>query len=102
MISRYLNIVYRYLEDEKQVREIQPAIILSEEILESLPTDWIKQFSEAIISLDVRLLLNLISSLKPIEKNLASSLESWVKNYDYDSLQNFIEETKKNVAVLHK
>ena len=95
-IARHLNIEYRYLEDEEQIKQIQSDIVLFEEILESLSPDWVGQFAKAIVNLDIRLLLNLILLLQPIEKNLASSLESWVRNYDYDSLQSFIEGIKKD------
>ncbi len=93
-LARHLKIEYRYLEDEGQVKQIESGMVLSKEILANLPADWLEQFAEAVLKLDVRSLLNLISLLEPIEKNLASFLESLAKAYDYDSLQSFIEKTK--------
>ena len=96
VLAKHLKLEYRYLNDEKKTEQVQSEVTLSKEILASLPADWLKQFDEAILELDVRSLVKLISLLKPNEKDLASSLEAWVNSYDYDSLQGFIEEVKKN------
>ncbi len=95
-IAKHLKVQYHYSDKSKfEAKQLHIGTKLSPEILAKLPATWLEQFAEAVFKLDIRSLLDLTSLLKSIDAKLASSLEYWVKAYNYKSLQDFVEEAKK-------
>ncbi len=95
VLAEYLEVKYIYDEDLAEKQATPPRITAPSEVLAKLPADWPAQFAEAVSRLDVKIILDLVAILNPIETGLATTLKTWVDNYEFDLLQSFVQEIKK-------
>jgi signal transduction histidine kinase/CheY-like chemotaxis protein len=91
------HIGVRYVYEE--MTDITPVLttqeILTPEALAALPKELLTQLQEAAIMLDMEETQVLISQIRSHNENIANALEQLTKEFQYDRLQDLIEEARK-------
>lgn len=102
-IKQHLQVeyIYHHVDQHKsppQARLSQTFLSLSEAFA-ALSPDWLKQFQQAILSLDTERILGLIAELPPEQAELAANLREQVANFNYDPLLQAIAHTSPQVKI---
>ncbi|MEL6381198.1 MAG: ATP-binding protein [Cyanobacteria bacterium J06626_18] len=98
-MAQYLGIQYVYAEDqETEVNALgtrnngtSPATKLSPTSLQSMPSDWVEQLSQAAIRADAEDLRNLIRQIPSEHANLAKALTILVEQFQFEELIELVD-----------
>ena len=79
------------LQTEDTLSRQAKAIDLAE--LAAMPTEWIEQLEQAAIAVDGELILLLIDEIPVNARDMAQSLTTMLKNFEYDEIVELMQET---------
>lgn len=65
--------------------------LLTAEDLASLSPDWIAQFKQNILSVDMEAIASSIAQIRTVNSSLAGRLQDCINNFEYDRILNIIE-----------
>ena len=65
--------------------------VLTPEAIASLSPDWIAQFKQNILSVDMEAIASSIAQIHTVNPSLADTLQDCINNFEYDRILNTIE-----------
>ena len=93
-MEKHLGVTYVYEEVPEKVGPVEPDLKISPEQLAALPADLFSRLKDAVITLDVDLILALVETIKTFDTHTARVVETSVKKFALSSLLNLLEENK--------
>ncbi|MBE9121168.1 PAS domain S-box protein [Tychonema sp. LEGE 07199] len=97
-MSKHLGVRYIY-EDSTAVSATglgdSSQDILTPENLASLSADWMAQFKQNILSVDMEAIASSIAQIRTVNPYLADALQDCINNFEYDRILNTISRTQK-------
>jgi hypothetical protein len=65
--------------------------VLTPEDLASLPPDWMAQFKQNILSVDMEAIASSIAQISTVNSSLAGMLQDCINNFEYDRILDIIK-----------
>ncbi|MEG3871799.1 PAS domain S-box protein [Microcoleus sp. Z1_B5] len=97
-MGKHLGVRYIY-EDPTAVSatgvEESSQEVLIPEAFASLSPDWMAQFKQSILSVDMEAIASSIAQIGTVNPSLASKLQDCINNFEYDRILNIIELSEK-------
>ncbi|WP_228057612.1 hypothetical protein [Tychonema sp. LEGE 07203] len=69
--------------------------VLTPEDLGSLSPDWMAQFKQNILSVDMEAIASSIAQIRTVNPSLADTLENCINNFEYDRILNTISRSEQ-------
>jgi len=93
-MGKHLGVRYIY-EDQTPVSvagvEESSQEVLTPEAFASLSPDWMAQFKQSILSVDMEAIASSIAQIGTVNPSLAGKLQDCINNFEYDRILNIIE-----------
>ncbi|MEG4073694.1 PAS domain S-box protein [Microcoleus sp. Pol14C2] len=97
-MGKHLGVRYIY-EDSTAVSaagvEESSQEVLTPEAFASLSPDWMAQFKQSILSVDMEAIATSIAQIGTVNPSLAGKLQDCINNFEYDRILNIIELSEK-------
>ncbi|MDJ0509575.1 MAG: ATP-binding protein [Crocosphaera sp.] len=92
-ITKHLGVRYLYEKTQEKKPEYNDSTFIVE-ALKSMSEDWLKQFEQAAINLDDKLMLTLIDQIPENDDHLSQLLRNLVNNFRVDKISDLITQVK--------
>ena len=95
-IAQYLGVKYVY-EEEREISSASDSnLLLDSQSLGLMPQNWLHQLESAAAELDHEAIAKLIAQISESHSLLAQRLQEKVDNFDFDEIENLIQQVAKN------
>ena len=88
-MAQYLGV--RYVYEDIQVKGLSEAIKLTPESLAVMPSEWLRELSEAAVVINTEQIAQLLSQIPKEHQSLAQAIQEYVDNFDFDLILNFAQ-----------